>query len=313
MVSNLGISQTCCSAGAPLSSGIGLSTNDSKELFFQLDYNHLNINRLVESNEILTNDPRERTANNVLLRSDFQVNEKFGIGILVPFVRHRRSTISEEQTSFGLGDIFLIGQTRLFNINDSSAAFSLGFKLPSGKVTHTDDRNIFLSPDMQSGSGTFDFLGVLALSERRILGTNINAQLNLTYRKNTTNADFGQVGQSVGRSFQFGDETIISTHFNYDLLLGSWFVIPDLTLEYRHTNPNREQDRIANNSGGEWFSIGFGVFTLPGEKFSQRLYGSIPVYQNLEGLQISTNFEIGLQLSYRINLSKNNDFKILVP
>lgn len=309
----LGNTQTCCSAGAPLSSGIGLSTKENKEVFFQIDYNHLNINRLIESNKVLINDPRERTADNILMRADVQLNNKIGVGILAPIVRHRRSTISEEQTSLGLGDIFLVGQTQLFNINESSGSFSLGIKLPSGKVTHTDDRNILISPDMQSGSGTFDLLGVLSLLEARILGTNINGQFNWIYRKNTTNNNFGSTGQNIGRSFQFGDEMILSTHLNYELVIGTWFVVPDLSLEYRHTSPNKEQGLVANNSGGDWLSLGFGIFILPGEKFSQRIYGSVPVYQNLQGLQISTNFEIGLQLSYRINISKNNDSKIILP
>ncbi len=309
----LGNAQTCCSAGAPLTSGIASLQSNTSELYLLLDLNHTGINRLVESNEVLVNDPRRRFVQNGILSMSYGLSQRFGVGLLVPMVRHNRTISTDIQNSVGLGDIFVNASYALIQNTDWHYSLSAAIKLPTGKIAHTDDRGIFLSPDMQSGTGTIDYLMSMSLGRNRLFGLPLDTRLNFTYRYNTTNPRFGETDFADGRSFRFGNEALIAVHFNYELLLDTWFVIPDLVLEYRNTSANIEQDVEAANSGGSWLSLTAGLYVLATEKFSQRVYVSTPFYQNLKGLQITTNFEVGLQLGYRIDFTKNKNPQIIIP
>ena len=203
-----------------------------------------------------------------------------------------------------------------YTIPDAFKGYQLrvatGFKLPTGTTTNIDPRGIFLSPDMQSGTGTFDFITSTSIVKRRIADSKFNAQLGFLYRVNTTNQRFGAINGSEGREFKFGNELQLDFSLNYELLLGATFLVPNIDFTYRTTAANQEQAFNASNSGGNWLSSTIGVFILPNEKFSQKIYFGMPLAQSLEGLQITTDFEFGIELAYRFNLSKD-DLIITIP
>jgi len=301
--------QTCCTAGAPISTNLEISNGEVKSLLFQLSYEYKSINLLIDQNERLVNDPRSRFGQNISLKLDYILSKKFAISAILPAVQQARSTSTQSQSSFGLGDLTVVGQYVLFANARNALNISGGVKLPTGKVNHRDALNIFLSPDMQSGSGSLDWIGRVSFNRTGFLLPLLTANLSGTCRLNGLNESFASTETFGGRSFSFGDQMNVVLAFKYLIDFKKGFIIPDLALKYRWAAPNTEQNTIAPNSGGSWLSIPVGFsYDLDGIK-SIRLYGEIPIYQKLEGLQISTDFIVGLQLSYLLN--KNNSDNLI--
>jgi len=90
------------------------------------------------------------------------------------------------------------------------------------------------------------------------------------------------------------------------MVVKSYFVIPELGLRIRHVRPNEEQKQKASNSGGYWLSFPLAFRIQPRPNYSFRLFGEIPVIQRLEGLQITTDYKIGLEIRYQFLVSKKN-------
>ena len=296
--------QTCCSAGAPLTSTFQIAHEDQKSINLHLKYTYRSINRLVENREILINDPRTRFGNNLLLKTDYSINKKIALSLVLPYVFQSRTTTSESQSSAGLGDILLVGQYSQKVKDEYSLSYSIGAKLPTGKVNHFNGRGIFLSPDMQSGSDTFDFLFGLNLGKKHFIKKNVSFNASLLYRKNTTNKMFGETSSSSGRSFKFGDEFIADLTFAHQQLWGVWFVTPYVNLQYRTSQANREEETISPNSGGQWLSAQAGLQLRPKENFSLKIYGQVPFFQALEGLQITTDYELGISFNHSLQIEK---------
>ncbi len=292
--------QTCCSAGAPITSSFDIQSTASKTLSFNLGYEYKSVNRLVDNNKILKNDPRKRNGHNLLLKTDFNLNKKWGFSLMLPLVIQSRETASQSENATGLGDLTFLSQYVVYSKKEYSIKFMGGIKIPTGQQYIRDDRAIVLSPDMQSGSGTVDFIGRIAFEKPHIFIQNLSNQTSFSYRYNSTNNHFGDPDKIAGRQFSFGNETQFTTAFNYSTLLGTWFLIPELGLRWRHSDPNQEQGINAPNSGGYWLNVPIGIQVRPDEKWSFRMYGEIPIYQNLNGLQITTDYSIGIQFHFNI-------------
>ena len=293
--------QTCCSAGASISSSLDITAQDSRTWAVQLGYEYKSINLLINDNQRLTNDPRSRSGQNGSLKVDFALSEHWAFSALLPLVYQERSTISENQNSFGIGDLMLLAQYSLFFGESSKLSFTGGLKTPTGIIDQTGTSNILLSPDMQSGSGSYDYLVRLALIRDDFVIPYLSGFISSTYRNNGINNNFGQTASFPGRRFGFGDEIIIASGLSYLWTTKHGFVSPDLKLRYRRSDPNVEQNTIAPNSGGNWLSLPLGVSFTPGVNSTYRLYTEIPLYQSLTGLQITTDFTVGLQFNYTFN------------
>ena len=297
-------SQTCCTAGMPVSSILEIPKSE-KAVLFQLRYEYRSINRLVDNDEVLENDPRSRSGQNISLKTDYVFNKSLAVSAVLPFVQQTRNNSSEKQQSFGVGDLTLMTQYSL-------KSFSLGaaIKLPTGNVNQRSSSGLLLSPDMMSGSGTYDFLFRLAYENNSFLLPLLSARLNSTYRVNGTNEDFGSTDSFAGRRFAFGNELNLRGYLDYIVTTKKLFFIPHLGLNYRFSGANTEQFVDAPNSGGHWLNIPVGLAISKDGIKTISFFSEIPVYQNLEGLQITTNISVGVQLSYKIsrkNKLKTND------
>lgn len=299
------IGQTCCTAGATLSSAIGIQNPNAGIFAVELNYEYKSINALIDNNEVLQNDPRSRFGQNFLIKTDYAFNDKWAMSLLIPFVQQGRQTISESQSSFGLGDISLIVQ-RSFLSSNQNAFLSAGIKFPTGITSHLGDAGIFLSADMQSGSGSIDYFIGGAYQRPNFLINLLGLDFASVYRINTTNPNFASTDNFPGRRFAFGDEFVNTLRLTYQLVKSSGFFIPELALKFRYSQANEEQSVTAPNSGGTWLSVPFGLSYVPDLGRTWRLFAELPIYQNLTGLQISNNFSFGASFIFQLN-QKNNE------
>lgn len=291
--------QTCCSAGAPISSSLDINNSENKSLAIRLDYEYNSVNRLIDNNERLQNDPRRRNGHSITLRTDFALNKKWAFSAFLPLVFQNRTTFSEDESASGPGDLTLLGQYTSY-LKNSQLRWSGGIKLPTGEQFITDSRGINLSPDMQSGSGTVDFIGRVAYLKEHVFIQNLTNQTALSYKYNTTNDHFGDPDGLAGRRFKFGNETQLVSAFSYLFVAKKWFLLPELGLLLRHAAPNEEQSIEAPNSGGFWIRVPIGLQAKPNDILTIRLYGEIPVQEYLDGLQITTDYKLGIQIRYQI-------------
>ncbi len=290
--------QTCCTAGMPVSSVLDIAS-DSASLSFQLRYEYKSINALIDNNRRLENDPRSRSGQNLSLKVDYALNQSWAISAILPLIKHNRSTTSEMQSSLGLGDLVFLAQYTYKNISLIS-----GLKLPTGSTNKRANNSLLLSPDMQSGSGSYDvlFRAVYNLTIPQI--SFLSGSLYSSYRINNTNDNFASTDSFTGRRFGFGNEYLAGLNIDYTLVSPSGFFIPNFGVQYRHTRPNVEQQVLAPNSGGSWINLMGGIaYSIDGVK-TFALFTEVPLYQNLEGLQITSDYSIGIQLSYNVLTNK---------
>lgn len=253
----------------------------------------------------MTNDPRSRSGQNIGLKTDYVLSDRIAFSALLPFIYQNRTTLSEEETSLGLGDLTLITQYDILDFSQFQVALSAGVKLPTGQVSHRNVSRIFLSPDMQSGSGTFDYILRSALNITELGIPFLSMNLSVAFRDNGINNRFGSTETFEGRRFGFGDEWTFISGWRYILVNKHGTFVPDLNVKYRIQEPNTEQFTAAPNSGGSWLSIPVGLSYVFDPNKSARIYAEFPVYQNLNGLQISTSFTAGVQFNYSLSLRQD--------
>jgi len=298
-------SQTCCTAGAPLSTYISPQTEAPGVFSLQLTYEYKSINALVLNDTRFQNDPRSRFGQNLVLKADYVLNKKWAFSLLIPGVHQSRQTISEKESSFGIGDLSTFVQ-RSFSGLDQNLFVAMGLKLPTGITRHRSDSGVFLSPDMQSGSGTLDYIFSVGYQKTNFLKSGLSLDVNSYFKYNTTNESFGSSLNFNGRSFAFGNELINQVNLNYLFVKSAGFVIPDIGVKYRITSSNEEQGTIAPNSGGRWWSIPFGISLVPNESSAYRIFAEVPIYQKLDGFQITSDFSVGITFKKTLNKKEPN-------
>ena len=150
--------QTCCTAGAPISTSLEINKSSPKTWNLQLGYEYKSINTLVENDNRLKNDDRSRYGQSTTLKLDYSFSNKIAFSIITPLVHQSRNTFSAQENSLGIGDLSIISQYALVVKKEYVWIIAAGLKIPTGKSNHKDDSLITLSPDMQSGSGSIDIL-----------------------------------------------------------------------------------------------------------------------------------------------------------
>ena len=296
--------QTCCTAGAPVSSFYGVQTGVKNSWAFNLAYEYKAINLLIDENTQLVNDPRTRSGQSLSAKVDYILNKKWSFSASVPLIFQSRKTVSARERSIGIGDLLLVSQYQLFNKNDFSFRLSGGLKLPIGQQSHQNADAIFLSPDMQSGSGSVDWIAQVTGVKEHFIVPFLTTSVEVSYRDNGINSSFGKTPDFGGRRFGFGDQWVAMLTFNYQWITSLGNFVPDLNLRYRNLTRNVEQTTVAPNSGGSWLSLPLGIAFQPDPQKSMRIYAEFPLSQDLNGLQITTSFTACLQ--FRYILSRKN-------
>ncbi len=295
LYNTLAYGQTCCSAGAPINAAFGIINNGNNQLILNLDYTFVNVNRLVSDSEILQNDPRNRSGQYILLKAGYSISDRWSISSIIPYISQSRNTFSQSESNHGIGDISILGQ---YEIIPQKLSFGAGIQLPSGNTKGTNSSGLISSPDMQSGSGTWDFIATIQWTENHFLIPNLQQNFSFAAKYNGTNNNFGDPQGVLGRQFKFGDEYSSKINWSYLLLLGDWFVIPNIGLNYNYNTRNKEQGTDASNSGGHWINLPLGIQFQPEEKFIFGAKAMLPIIQKLNGLQITTKFSFGFSITY---------------
>lgn len=205
----------------------------------------------------------------------------------------------------GFGDIKISGLYKFFNNNRQTTHAQLGFSIPTGSVTESDvipasaPNEAVLPYPMQLGSGTFDTnLALTYLCQGDVFS--YGGQLRGTLRFGQNERDF-RYGNRYGLNNWLGIKAADWLSFSVRLegVLASQIDGMDSNL-----NPMMVITADTTNSGGNYLNSGLG-FNLyaPSGALKNLRFGfefGIPLYQDLNGIQLKNKETITLGLQYSL-------------
>lgn len=306
-----GISQTCCSGGIPLSGNIGFEGADRGSIQMELSYDLNYLATLKIGSDAYADETRKRITQSLLLKGGYSVNHWFAIDALFSYVfQQRMITFLEEPdlvNTHGLGDAVIMAKLIPLRIFTSGyeLQFGAGPKIPLGKSDLTDERGLTLNADLQAGSGSWDAI-TWAYFARQIKSRPTSVlSARIVGRFNGVNREyFGS------QTYQFGNSLQVYLGIGDQVIFGKKIISPSLSLRYRHARADKVNGRVLDNTGGQWINVIPAISWQFRQNSILHLIPEIPLYSNVEGIQLTPTFRIQLGIYHRFGGEKEKNSKI---
>lgn len=297
--------QACSCGGAPLLSSLEFPSTSSGTWQFGLTYEFSSISDLVTETEQLDDDTRLRRVHTGLLEISYGINDRWSASVLLTLLQQERRTSPgfgigrDLLRTRGIGDALLLAKYNLLPtsiFHQHQLTIGGGVKVPLGESSLRTNGTL-ISADMQPGTGAWD--GVLwgnyylGLSQARTTGLLASA----SYRITSTNDRFG----SQNEGYRFGNEFVSTAGFNYR---PRPFIDFDMALRFRSVEADRFANQETPNTGGRWLNLLPGINLNVAGQFTFRLTGQIPVYRNLNGTQLTTDYTSSISILYTLNRAR---------
>jgi hypothetical protein len=236
-----------------------------------------------------------RTINrNIIAGFDYTFDPNWGIGVQLPVVDRSHEHIHNdaggpepETWNFTeIGDVRVVGRYRFTPADAHAGAFGLqfGVKLPTGKIDVANDEGEVAERSLQPGSGTTDaILGAFfsdSLGARASWFADVIWQAPLNERDEYKPGS--RVGFDIGASYPWTGSVALLLQLNT-----LW--------KDRDSGANAEPE----DTGGTFVHLSPGVSITLGDK--TQLYGfvQVPLYQNVNGVQLTADWSVAAGLSHR--------------
>ncbi|SNT38310.1 hypothetical protein SAMN05421640_3674 [Ekhidna lutea] len=293
------LSQTCCTGGTPLLGSYVFSSGTAQNWSIHGTFNHNSNNDLVSGEKELEDSFIKRRVSVAITQLDYGLSDNLIISLVAPYL-FQEETVSRQSnntryTNNGLGDISFWGRYQLLGSNYDLAA-AIGLKLPTGS-TNTDDGNgLILPQSMQSGSGSVD------------IGINLQSTFYLRAdRKYTISNQLAIKYNTQGRNFEahpnyrFGTQYQALSAFSYQYIVSTFVSNLFLGGVYQYREMDEFDGGFTNeNTGGHWVNLMAGQTSAVNQKLDIGLNFILPVYRNLNGLQLSTTWQGSIIVSYKL-------------
>lgn len=234
--------------------------------------------------------PSKENFNTVELWGRFYPVKRVQLFAFVPYNVFRKNENGVNTTVSGLGDAILLANYAIVNTGDSlmkkvkhTLLAGGGVKFPTGK-TNAEKEGIILNPNLQTGTGSFDFI---FNTNYTIRYKKVGANAEFSYRLNTANKD----------DFRFGDKVNTSLRLFTWLKTKSVSFLPNAGVTFEHS----EKDIYANGVN-EFYSGGNVLYGTAGietylKRFNVGFSFQQPFYRNQnEGL-------VSAKQRYTVNLT----------
>lgn len=295
---NVILPQACCSAGSPLLGSLEVSSAQNKVLRLGLTYEYNFLDAVYSGTSDIHDNTRIRRVHAILLEADYGLTDKISLTTLLTFVNQRREIFSKAETqnslsTLGISDAIIMAKYSLSSINllnNKELSFGFGVKIPFGSASFKED-GILLPADMQPGTGAWDFIFSGYAGKSFWPKLPLNIFLSTSYRLNGTNKRFGD----NFNGYSFGNEVIANLGLGYRTNTIFDF---SLILRYRNTLPDKFNKEEVSNTGGNWIYFLSGVNANINDRLTFRVSGSLPLYRNLTGTQLTTTFTTGFTIFY---------------
>ena len=293
--------QACCTVGTSVSGGVERGIIPKNNLSIALTYQHNILNNTYQGKENI-DDPlnRKSTVSDFYLELEFGLVEKVSVLFIGGYTNKCRTTgffdnefQTDEEiilTGQGLTDIVIIGKYELIS-PDILSPFSInlggGAKLPTGSYEQ-ENNGTRLSIDLQPGTGATDLL-LWAHASYSIPFMNLAFNLNSLYRYTGSNLD----------NYRFGDELLASLNGTYGV---TDFLAVNLQLKARFSDRDFWSGRFLPSTGGTFIDLTPSMVYSEGS-FNLRVLFQLPVYRNVDGIQLTVSEKLGAEIKYIFNLN----------
>ena len=231
---------------------------------------------------------------NIIAGFDYTFNPNWGVGVQLPVVNRSHSHIDTdgggqvpESWSFTeIGDARVVGRYRFTPEQSQSGGYGLqfGVKLPTGKFDVTNEEGEEAERSVQPGSGTTD--AILGAFFNAPLGNRATWFADVIWQAPLNERDEYKPGSRVG--FDLGASYPVTGRVALQLQLNTLW-------KDRDSGANADPE----DSGGTFVHLSPGVSVALGDK--TQLYGfvQIPLYQRVNGVQLTADWSVAAGLSHR--------------
>ncbi len=297
--SNYLIAQGCCSVSIPT-----LGSTESGSVGFgsmRIGLNYLYTNTTTTyKNDTKIQDPLNRRAlgHNLIFDFEFGVWKNFSLFLLLPYNHYYRSTTvsanqKEVYKNSGLGDLTILLKYNVLNPTFAmpyQLSFGSGVKLPTGEF-QTESQGVQLPLDIQSGTGTLDFILWSFFSA--------NFTENLTL---TQSALFKFAGKNT-EGYDIGNELLTVTGLIYNF-------VDEMQGNILFRVQSRWKDRLDVDNSSQLIPNSGRILieAIPGLVFNYpnilttRIFFVYPIYIKVNGTQLSPSWRIGSEFHCSFNL-----------
>jgi hypothetical protein len=202
---------------------------------------------------------------------------------------HEHETLGQKEQSDGFGDLKLTGIYRLFSHDNSFLGPVAGVKFPTGETGEKTDDGETFEPELQPGSGSFDYIAGAAF---RYDMERFSIRGNSLYIFRTEG----------DQDFEFGDLWTSYVFANYLVNPGNskFKIRPGIDFNLQVETKQEDAGEDIEDSGGTTLLIGPALMVDMNEHVS--FVGNIlfPAYQDLGGLhqELEYIWNIGLRLCW---------------
>lgn len=293
--------QTCCSGGVPLTGNLGMPSAGIGTWQFSPSYDLNYMNTLKQGRQRIRDQSRRRLTQSLLFETGYSISDRLYLSGLFTYVLQTRRVeqFGSVNRDFlhGPGDaVVLLSYRFAGGPGDKWELITgMGPKIPLGKSDMANADGITYNADLQPGSGAWDMIVWGLLSRQGIIRPSTNLSLRMIYRHTGTNPAYLEF-----TTYQFGNEFQAIAGISEQFLLGRHIFDPSLLMRFRHAGPDLLGGNQLPNTGGQWVYFVPGLVYHPGPDFHMRLAGEIPIYANLQGIQLSTSFRITAGIYFRL-------------
>jgi hypothetical protein len=293
--------QACCTVGTSISSGVERGVVPHKHFSIAGSFQNNVLNDAYQSSENIE-DPlnRKATVTDFFIELEYGLAEQVSILITGGYTNKSRTTTvfdlvtnsSDEFTFTGNGftDLVVLGKYQIIVPNIISP-FGLsaggGAKLPTGSYQQDND-GTRLSIDLQPGTGATDLL-FWAHSSYAIPSNSLAFNLNALYRYAGVNLD----------GYRYGDEFITSINGTYGIVD---FLAINLQVKGRFSDKDYWNGRFLPSTGGTYIDLIPSLVYVEGA-FNLRILAQVPVYRDVQGIQLTVSEKLGVELRYTFDLN----------
>lgn len=221
----------------------------------------------------------------------FYPHRRVQILAYLPLNYHYRKESDTTHHLIGLGDVSLFALYNVYNsafLAETTVKHSLllggGVKVPTGNFQRKHNDGSLLSPNVQLGTGSVDFVAMLIYTMRyERWGLNFNG----TYKLNLPNKN----------GYRFGDQLALSLTGFFLQKIGEVGIMPQLGVNVEYAMNNRENGYLRINTGGflSTMSIGVDVYY---KNWSLAVNFQQPAWQDLSDGQVYANPRVMAGVNY---------------
>ena len=233
----------------------------------------------------------------------YGATENFSINARLPYIRRENIREGEIEDglaeahshgdSSGVGDLLLLAQYRVMNRSSYDVSILFGIKTPTGETDVSDDEGIRFETEFQPGSGSWDCLLGVSLSQR---GEKFGYHANILYNKTTEGSQSTEIGDALSYNaaltYRLNDKHDTHDHKHSETSktkVLKWDFSVEINGETRRKN--RVSSVSEDNSGGTTVYITPG-FRVTSKNLSGFISYGIPIEEDQNGTQTDVDNRI---------------------